>query len=106
MSEANLGQKVVIGSNEGPDDGLGRIKDKSKWTIKASSERLPHYPVKNAIDGDTDTYWHTNYTDDGVATILTKEENPHWIEIASGADGHFRIYLHTQKRGNRPDLGL
>lgn len=98
LNEANLGQKVVIGSNEGPDDGLGRIKDKSKWTIKASSERLPHYPVKNAIDGDTDTYWHTNYTDDGVATILTKEENPHWIEITLPEPTVISGFIYTPRK--------
>lgn len=98
LSEANRGQKVVIGSNEGPDDGLGKIKDKSKWMIKASSERLPHYPAKNAIDGDKDTYWHTNYTDDGVATILTKEENPHWIEVTLPEPTVISGFIYTPRK--------
>ncbi len=58
-----------------------KITDKSRWTAEASSEKLPQYPAKNAIDGKTGTIWHSGYTDDGVATVLSKEPGPHWLSV-------------------------
>ena len=73
-----LGQAVAGGGNGG---GNGeKIKNKNGWEAVASSSRLPLYPAKNAIDGNASTIWHSNYTDDGT-TILSHEENPHWIEV-------------------------
>lgn len=59
----------------------GKIKDKSRWVATASSEKAPKNVAKNAIDGDKKTIWHSGYTDDGVATILSKEPGPHWLSV-------------------------
>lgn len=59
----------------------GKIGDKSRWVASASSEKAPKNIAKNAIDGDKNTIWHSGYTDDGVATILSKEPGPHWLCI-------------------------
>lgn len=59
----------------------GKITDKSRWVATASSEKAPKNVAKNAIDGDKKTIWHSGYTDDGVATILSKEPGPHWISV-------------------------
>lgn len=68
--------KASIGTVSG-----GKIKDKSRWVAEASSEKAPKNVAKNAIDGDKNTIWHSGYTDDGVATILSKEPGPHWLSI-------------------------
>lgn len=59
----------------------GKITDKSRWVATASSEKAPKNVAKNAIDGDKKTIWHSGYTDDGVATILSKEPGPHWLSV-------------------------
>lgn len=57
-----------------------KIRDKSGWTATASSAK-GHYPARYAIDGRTETIWHTDYTDDGQGTILSIETCPHTLEI-------------------------
>ena len=59
----------------------GKITDKSRWVASASSEKAPKNVAKNAIDGNKNTIWHSGYTDDGVATILSKEPGPHWLSV-------------------------
>lgn len=63
-------------------DGMA-IRDKSGWTIKASSEKS-YYPAEKAIDGKKNSIWHSDYTDDGVATILSMEKCPHTLEVTFG----------------------
>lgn len=70
-----LGQAASGGGNG------EKIKNKNGWEAVTSSSRLPLYPAKNAIDGKASSIWHSNYTDDGVSTIISHEENPHWIEV-------------------------
>ncbi len=50
---------------------------KDGWEISASSEIIP---VKNAIDGDINTYWHSSYTVDG-GTITGQDRPPFVIEL-------------------------
>lgn len=69
----------VFGKEDIQADGE-KIKDKSKWTVTASSAK-GHYPAANAIDGDYKTIWHSNYEDDGFGTITSVEKGPHTLEI-------------------------
>lgn len=81
LTEASLGSTMEIGGTPGSGTSIdGTVTGKKNWTIKASSEKEPWYKAVKAIDGNTDTFWHTDYTDDGT-NILTHEKNPHWIEI-------------------------
>ncbi len=51
---------------------------KSDWrVVYADSEELDEGPAKNAIDGDPDTYWHTNYS-------TTADKYPHEIQVDTG----------------------
>ena len=50
---------------------------KDGWEITASSEIIP---IKNAIDGDINTYWHSSYTADG-GTITGQDRPPFIIEL-------------------------
>ncbi|MDP4133566.1 MAG: discoidin domain-containing protein [Bacillota bacterium] len=49
----------------------------STWKVAASSEKVP---VSRAFDGDTTTYWHTNYTAEGT-TVVSHDEVPHTITV-------------------------
>ena len=51
---------------------------KADWKILyTDSEEADEGPAKNAIDGDADTYWHTNYS-------TTQEKYPHEIQVDTG----------------------
>ena len=50
---------------------------KDGWSITASSEIIP---VKNAIDNDINTYWHSSYKADG-STITGQDRPPFIIEL-------------------------
>ncbi len=52
---------------------------KANWRITyVDSQELDEGPAKNAIDGDVDTYWHTNYS-------TTSEHYPHELQIDTGS---------------------
>ncbi|MBI1849150.1 MAG: DUF4981 domain-containing protein [Planctomycetes bacterium] len=52
---------------------------KSGWKVVAvDSEEAEEGAARNAIDGDPETYWHTNWT-------TSKEKHPHEITIDLGA---------------------
>lgn len=52
---------------------------KADWRIvHADSEEPDEGPAKNAIDGDADTYWHTNYSS-------TQERYPHELVVDTGS---------------------
>jgi hypothetical protein len=52
---------------------------KSDWRVlHADSEETDEGPAVNAIDGDSDTYWHTNYS-------TTQERYPHELDIDTGS---------------------
>lgn len=71
--------KSVFGKEDVQADGE-KIKDKSKWKVTATSAKA-HYPATNAIDGDANTIWHSNYEDDGFGTITSVVKGPHSLEI-------------------------
>jgi len=51
---------------------------KADWkVVYTDSEESDEGPAKNAIDGDPDTYWHTNYS-------TTQERYPHEIQVDTG----------------------
>ena len=51
---------------------------KADWKIiYTDSEEEDEGPARNAIDGDLDTYWHTNYS-------TTQEKYPHEIQVDTG----------------------
>ncbi len=56
-------------------------EDKNLWKIEASSQRLPHYPATKAIDGNESTYWHSDFTDDGGAKVVSMVKGPHTLDI-------------------------
>lgn len=85
IASVGKGNTITIGENVITENGKRQMSakdfiDKSGWTITASSEHAPNVAAR-AIDGNVNTFWHTDYTDDGVATILTKVEGPHWIDV-------------------------
>lgn len=41
--------------------------DRTSWTVSSSSQ-YSAYPATYAIDGNINTYWHSNYDDDSVQT--------------------------------------
>jgi beta-galactosidase len=52
---------------------------KSEWkVVYFDSQESDEGPAKNAIDGDPETYWHTNYS-------TTQEKYPHEIQIDTGS---------------------
>ena len=53
---------------------------KADWKVVfADSEETDEGPAKNAIDGDPETYWHTNYSS-------TQEKYPHEIQVDTGME--------------------
>ncbi len=71
-------KKSLTQIEQGIGDGA-KIQDKSSWTAVASSQKS-YYPAKYAIDGNTESFWHSDYTDDGK-NIISQKGNPHWIEV-------------------------
>ena len=81
ISDFAIASKTVeIGTNKIEGYASDFYEDKASWAIVASSAHKRN-KAEHVIDGKRDTYWHTDYTDDGVATILTKVNGPHWFEI-------------------------
>lgn len=56
----------------------GPYTDTSKWTLTVSSDK--GNTAGKLIDGNTATYWHSNYTAEG-GTITSHDECPHTIEL-------------------------
>jgi len=51
---------------------------KANWrVVHVDSEEIDEGPAKNAIDGDPDSYWHTNYS-------TTDDSFPHEIQVDTG----------------------
>ncbi len=80
---------------ETKDDGS---INKTDWSITASSE-FEWNKAQNMIDGDKETYWHTNYMTDGTS-ISSHDQPPYTIEItlpeAKAATG----LSYTPRQGN------
>lgn len=57
--------------------------DRTNWTVSSSSQ-YPAYPASLAIDGNINTYWHSNYTAGSVQTapIAGQPQNfPYYFDI-------------------------
>jgi hypothetical protein len=59
--------------------------------VTADSEELGEGEVVNAIDGDTDTYWHTAWS-------KNETDFPHWIDIKVGANESIRKFRFLQRQ--------
>ncbi|MDP4133987.1 MAG: discoidin domain-containing protein, partial [Bacillota bacterium] len=55
------------------------VGDKSNWKVSTTSE-VSWGIIEKAFDGDTKTYWHSNYKAQG-STILSHDEAPFEITI-------------------------
>lgn len=53
-----------------------RVSDHSQWKVTASSFQAGEGDPEHAIDGDTDTFWHTRYTPPAAG--------PHFLVIDTG----------------------
>lgn len=53
------------------------VLDREGWTVSACSEHSGEGPTANAIDGDTGTFWHTNWA---ASDVITDTHN-HYFEI-------------------------
>lgn len=51
--------------------------DRSKWKAEACSQATSEGPAEDAIDGDDNTYWHSDWSNDTTVS----EENPHWFKV-------------------------
>jgi beta-galactosidase len=70
--------------------------DRARYAIKyVSSQQLDEGEAEHLIDGDPDTYWHTEYA-------LTLTKYPHTVDIDLGAEKSFKAisYLPRQDSAN------
>lgn len=73
-----LGQACAViadAAAESMGDAKARKKD---WKIAfVDSQEISEGPAKDAIDGNPDTYWHTDYS-------TNEPKPPHWIDVDLG----------------------
>ncbi len=99
VENSALGNKTLeIGTNKIEGSSSDYYEDKASWTVTASSAHKKN-GIANAFDGKEDTIWHTDYTDDGVATVLTKVEGPHWIEIVLPYERYISGFTYLPRTG-------
>lgn len=61
-------------------DEVAATGRKQDWKLMyADSEEKDEGPARNAIDGDPETYWHTNYS-------TSQEKYPHEIQVDTGSE--------------------
>lgn len=53
------------------------VLDREGWTVEACGEHSGEGPAVNAIDGDTTTFWHTNWA---ASDVITDTHN-HYFEV-------------------------
>ncbi len=70
------------------DNGVARLDiNRSSWTVSSSSQ-YSAYPASLAIDGNVNTYWHSNYASGSVQTdpIPGQPQNfPYYFDINMGS---------------------
>ncbi len=76
----------------------GFIPDKSEWKIKASSH-IGNNTAEKMIDGDSSTYWHTNYKASG-STILSKDNPPFYVTITLPGTVTIGGFTYTPRQDN------
>lgn len=92
------------GSNAAASEVSGAvIKKDAAWKISTSSDHGD--TIEKAFDGDTATYWHTNYTGkDGVVT--SHDECPHTITVNFGKETAVSGWLYTPRGDNGSGTAL
>lgn len=75
-------------------DGSGQPIDRSGWIASADSEETVDEPgyASNAIDGDTNTYWHTEWGDYDAPL-------PHYLQIDLGSAQEITGFVYTPRQG-------
>lgn len=75
-------------------DGSGLPIDNSGWTVSADSEETVDEPgaATRAIDGDTGTYWHTEWGDYDAPL-------PHYLQIDLGSAAEITGFVYTPRQG-------
>jgi beta-galactosidase len=69
------------------------VGDKSRYTIKyVSSQQRDEGEAEHLIDGDPDTYWHTEYG-------LTVTKHPHTVDIDLGEVQSFKGVAYLPRQG-------
>ncbi|MBQ2942535.1 MAG: discoidin domain-containing protein [Clostridia bacterium] len=56
-----------------------KVFNTSDWVVKTNSQ-VNWGAVRNILDGNPETVWHTNYEAEG-ATVVKRDKPPFWIEI-------------------------
>lgn len=65
VSAANLGKATVIGAEI--EDGSSLMEkelSREGWTVTASSAHQGYGKAENMLDGNIESYWHSNYTEE------------------------------------------
>lgn len=77
VSLGQAGAVIADAAAEAMGDAKAKKKD---WKISfVDSQEASEGPAKDAIDGNPDTYWHTDYS-------TNEPKPPHWIDVDLGAE--------------------
>lgn len=77
-----------------------KLNNDGSWTITASGQmNETSMAVKNAFDGDINTYWHTVYTYEGTE-VTGHEEPPHDIMVDFGKTVKVSGWRYTPRQDN------
>ncbi len=89
LDYAKEAAQLKVAGQEVSDDVL---LDRSEWTASACSEASSggDQGAAAAIDGDTSTRWHTNYSGNDSHSIAD-----HWIQINFGKEESFDTFYYT-----------
>lgn len=89
LDYAKEAAQLKVAGQEVSDDVL---LDRSEWTASACSEASSggDQGAATAIDGDTSTRWHTNYSGNDSHSIAD-----HWIQINFGKEESFDTFYYT-----------
>jgi beta-galactosidase len=68
-----------------------KFVNRSKWKVTASSHQRGEGEVRNAIDGDAGTFWHSQYSS-------TMASAPHWIVIDLGEEVKAKTFVFTPRQ--------
>ncbi len=99
IKDSAIGNKTIeIGTNKIDGSASEYYEDKASWKVSASSAHKRN-GVEKAFDGNEGTIWHSDYTDDGVATILTKVEGPHELEIILPYERYISGFTYLPRTG-------
>ncbi len=76
----------------------GFIPEKSEWKIKVSSH-IGNNTAEKMIDGDSSTYWHSNYKSTG-STITSKDDPPFYVTITLPGTVTVGGFTYTPRQDN------